>query len=202
MSILQRLMFGTMYRLGFTPWDGHPIPERVRVAAESRVKARALDVGCGTGDTAIFLAGRGWDVAGVDFEQRALDRARTKAAAAGVHVNFVHADVARLDRSGIGDGFRLIVDSGLLHGLPDDIRDAYVGHLARLAAPDATLIIGAFPTTGGGKPRGIDQAEIERRFAPDWDLRFAGTQEGVSGDREREIVMYELRRKAPTISDS
>lgn len=195
MSIIQRLMFGTMYRLGFTPWDGHPIPERVRAAAESTQKGRALDVGCGTGDTSIFLAGQGWDVTGVDFVQRALDRAKSKAAAAGVRVNFVRADVAELDQAGIGDGFRLIVDSGLLHGLPDDVRDAYVRHLGRLAAPGATLIIGAFPTGGNGKPRGIDRAEIERRFTPEWEVRSAGAQQGISGGNEREIVMYELRRK-------
>jgi SAM-dependent methyltransferase len=195
MSILQRLMFGTMYRLGFTPWDGHPIPARVRAAAEATEKGRALDVGCGTGDTAIFLAGQGWDVTGVDFVQRALDRARAKAAAAGVRVNFVQADVADLDSAGIGDRFRLIVDTGLLHGLADDVRDAYVGHLAHLAAPGATLIIGAFPTGGDGEPRGIDRAEIVRRFAPDWELRSAATEEGISSGNDREIVMYELRRK-------
>jgi SAM-dependent methyltransferase len=195
MSVLQRLMFGAMYRLGFTPWDGHPIPQRVRAAAAAPQKGRALDVGCGTGDTSIFLAGQGWAVTGVDFVQHALERARAKAARAGVSVDFVRADVSQLDRAGIGDGFRLIVDNGLLHGLPDDVRDAYVRHLARIAAPDATLIIGAFPAGANAKPRGIDRAEIERRFSGDWELRSAEPQPGISGDANREIVIYGLHNR-------
>ncbi len=193
-SLLQRLRFALMYRFGFTPWDGHPIPAPVREAAGATPKGRALDVGCGTGDTAIFLAENGWDVVGVDFVQRALDQAAAKAEVAGARVRFVRGDVARLDELGIGEDFRLIVDSGLLHGLADDVRDAYVRHLAALAAPGATLIVGAFPT-GGERPRGIDRDEVERRFRDEWDLVAADTEEGISSQAQREIVLYELRRQ-------
>ncbi len=188
-------MFTLMYRFGFTPWDGHPLPSRLRVAADAPAKGRALDLGCGTGDTAIHLAKHGWEVTGVDFVERALDRARAKSEAAGVDVRFVRADVARLPEAGVGDGFRLVVDSGLLHGLSDEARDAYVGHVTAAAAPGATMILGAFPTGGKGGPRGIDRAEVGRRFADGWDLVGAGTEEGISRGDARAIVVYELRRK-------
>lgn len=188
-------MFGAMYRLGFTPWDGHPIPERLRAAAEAPEKGRALDIGCGTGETAIFLAQQGWEVTGIDFVQRALDRARAKAEAAGARVRFTRADVTRLPEAGVGDGFRLLVDNGCLHGLSDQARDAYVSHITAAAVPGATIIIGAFPAGVRRQPRGMDRDEIERRFAPEWELLDDGAETGTDSMARRGIHIYELRRK-------
>lgn len=53
----------------------------------------ALDVACGEGRNAVWLAARGWDVTGVDFSSVALDRARDMALQRGVTVDFVQADV-------------------------------------------------------------------------------------------------------------
>ena len=66
-------MFRVFYRIGFTPWDGHPIAASLRTLIEGTgdspalAAASALDVGCGTGDTSIYLAQHGWQVTGVDF---------------------------------------------------------------------------------------------------------------------------------------
>ncbi len=65
----------------------------------------------------------GWKVTGVDFVPKALDKARAKAGAAGVPVDFVHADVTHLSRAGIDAKFQLIVDNGCLHGMSDGDRD-------------------------------------------------------------------------------
>jgi SAM-dependent methyltransferase len=53
----------------------------------------ALDLGCGPGGNAIWLARRGWQVVGVDWAERAIELAREAAAAAGVAAEFVLADV-------------------------------------------------------------------------------------------------------------
>ena len=125
---MHRLTFSAMYRLGLTPWDGHPLPAWLREQIEQPgglLPGRALDVGCGTGDTSIYLAEHGWQVTGIDFVKRALDRARIKTSAAGVTVRYQQADVTRLAASGVGGGFDLIVDNGCLHGLNSHQRDAY-----------------------------------------------------------------------------
>jgi ubiquinone/menaquinone biosynthesis C-methylase UbiE len=56
---------------------------------------RALDVACGEGRNAIWLASRGWNATGVDFSSTGIDRARQLAADAGVgeRVEFVVGDV-------------------------------------------------------------------------------------------------------------
>jgi ubiquinone/menaquinone biosynthesis C-methylase UbiE len=52
----------------------------------------ALDIGCGTGDSAIYLAQHGWRATGTDF----VDKARAEAAAKQAGVDFVRADATRL----------------------------------------------------------------------------------------------------------
>ena len=71
----------------------------------------------------------------MDFVARAVDKARAKAEANKVAVNFVRADVTRLSSGGIGSTFGLIVDNGCLHGMSPDDRDAYVREVAAVAAP-------------------------------------------------------------------
>ena len=56
----------------------------------------ALDIGCGTGDNSIYLAKHGWQVTGVDYVAKAVDKARAKASANNVAVNFLQADATRL----------------------------------------------------------------------------------------------------------
>ena len=100
----------------------------------------ALDLGCGTGDNSIYLAKHGWQVTGVDFVAKAVDRARAKAAANKVAVNFGRADVTRLSSEGVGSNFGLIVDNGCLHGMSPEDRDAYVREVTAVAAASADRI--------------------------------------------------------------
>jgi SAM-dependent methyltransferase len=58
-------------------------------------RGRVLDLACGEGRNAVWLASRGWRVTGVDFSDVALGRARKLAARRGVHVDWVRADVTR-----------------------------------------------------------------------------------------------------------
>ena len=110
----RQLLFRTFYRFGFTPWDGHPLPTSLANLIEgdrAPTPATALDIGCGTGDNSIYLADHGWQVTGVDYVQKAVDKARAKALAKGVDVRFEQADVTRLCEEDIGSGFSLIVDT-------------------------------------------------------------------------------------------
>jgi SAM-dependent methyltransferase len=169
-------LFRIFYQLGFTPWDGHAIPEKLRDLVEGTgdnsalPAASALDIGCGTGDSSIYLAQHGWKVTSVDFVAKALHKARAKARAASVPVKFVQADVTHLGQTGVHAKFGLMVDNGCLHGMSDDDRDLYVKEITAAAAPGARLVIIAAPPGGPVKFLGLDGAEVERRFTPTWTL--------------------------------
>ena len=134
MSVRARL-WNRMYR-GTPSWElGRADPVLVRALDDRRVRGpgRVLDVGCGTGDNAIELARRGFEVTAIDIAARPLAMAREKARAAGVAVDLRRADVTRLGP--MGGGFDLIVDRGLLMSLfGERARRAYASALIRLTA--------------------------------------------------------------------
>ncbi|HEX3547663.1 MAG TPA: methyltransferase domain-containing protein [Mycobacterium sp.] len=194
----RQLLFTTFYRLGFTPWDGHPLAQTLKdlVEGDAALPAgTALDLGCGTGDTSIYLAKHGWQVTGVDFVAKALDKARAKAAADKVNIDFAQANVIQLSSEGVGSNFRFIIDNGCLHGMSQDDRNAYVREVTAVAAPDARLLLVEFvPGERFGVP-GIEPAEVERRFAEGWTLLSSG-EEPVAVRDGRNVPRYYLFDRA------
>jgi 2-polyprenyl-3-methyl-5-hydroxy-6-metoxy-1,4-benzoquinol methylase len=191
-------LYQVFYRVGFTPWDGHALSPTLRNLIEGPAAlsaGTALDIGCGTGDSSIYLAHHEWQVTGVDVAAKALEKARAKAAAEHVRVNFVRADATRLSSAGIGEAFSLILDSGCLHGMTDDARDRYVHELSSMAAPQALLLIFAFTPNGQFGVRGIDHAEIERRFAPQWVFLSAADESEMTRNTEHPARHYLLQRR-------
>ena len=69
----------------------------VRQHVDDLPRGAVLDVACGGGRNAIFLAERGFDVTAVDVSDEALDRARRRADEAGVDVDFVRTDANAMD---------------------------------------------------------------------------------------------------------
>jgi SAM-dependent methyltransferase len=154
--------FRILYRLGITPWD-HETPLQVKAVAGGAATSRghALDVGCGTGRDAVFLAEHGWTVTGIDAVPRALDTARRRSTAAGVEVRWVVGDVTRLPELETGDGHDLVLDLGCFHGLSDHGRALGATGITSVAAPGALLLMMAFPPGRRGPlPRGISHPVI------------------------------------------
>ena len=157
----RRLFFEALYRFGRPRWDtGITPPELVDFVARTPA-GRAVDLGCGTGTNAVYLAQRGWEVVGVDFSSLAVDRARRRVRDAGVsRVRFIRADVTELPDFG---AFDLAYDIGCLHAVPARRRTRYATWLAASLRPGAAYLLYAFTPSGGGP--GIARGEVERLFA-------------------------------------
>ncbi|WP_129336595.1 class I SAM-dependent methyltransferase [Cellulomonas endophytica] len=86
-------------------WSGDPNGALVALAGDLP-PGTALDVGCGEGADAVWLAARGWQVTACDVSDVALDRARAAGAAAGVDVTWRRAALEDLPLP--ADGFDLV----------------------------------------------------------------------------------------------
>ena len=90
---------------------------------------RAVDFGCGAGNYAVYLAGKGFDVTGIDLSPTAIDIARQHANEKGVTCTFVAADVLG-DLDEVRGPFGLAYDWELLHHLFPNQRETYVQNVA------------------------------------------------------------------------
>ncbi len=150
---------------GQPPWDV-PGPQPVIVAQEAQgtIGPRVLDAGCGTGENALFLATRGHTVWGLDFVPIAIERARARASARKVDVQFTVGNA--LDLTQLPLTVDTVIDCGLFHTFTDDERPRYVAGLAHVVRPGGNVHILCFSDREppGQGPRRITQDEIHETF--------------------------------------
>ncbi len=124
------------------PWDiGGPQPAMSALLTEYPPLAPVLDVGCGSGDLSIHLAGLGYQTVGVDFVEAAIAHAQQKRTAlpSGVanRVEFRVADALR--PSLLQQQFGSVVDSGFYHLFDPDQCNQYADELAQTLIPGGRL---------------------------------------------------------------
>ena len=196
------------YRIGFHPWeDAEQCPgfsgRLLELVAEEEANAapfgRALDIGTGSGIWGIALARRGWDVTGVDLVPKAIERAKERINAEKIDMKTVLGDVTRLRDAGIGDGYRLVLDTGTFHDFDTDAQVAMGREIEAIAADDATIILTVWPRRRRPLIRGVDRHEIEAAF-PGWQITDVGPS-GYMAPRILNAVLrpdehfYRLRRR-------
>lgn len=123
-----------LYRTKDQLWSG--APNGVLVAeASDLAPGQALDIGCGEGGDAVWLAGRGWLVTAVDISRVALERAA--AAAGDVKVSWTHADLT--DYTPPAGAFDLV--TAMYPALPHTAEKT-VRAMVAAVAPGGTLLVG------------------------------------------------------------
>jgi ubiquinone/menaquinone biosynthesis C-methylase UbiE len=135
------------------------------LAAEGGFAGAVLDVGCGTGENALYLASLGLSVLGVDVAETALGLARAKAAERGIAIEFAAADAFQLEH--LGRTFETVLDCGLFHTFDGDERPRYVASLASVTERDGTVQVLCFSEVGPvGGPHPIRKDELRAAFNP------------------------------------
>jgi SAM-dependent methyltransferase len=147
------------YAEGNLPWDTGATDEHLvaSVRTGAVTPGRTLEVGCGTGTNALWLAAQGFDVLGVDLSPLAIDKARAKAAATSAErcrfdvLDFLVAEPA-------GGPFDFVFDRGCFHVFDDSaVRAQFAARVAALLAPGGQWLslIGSTegPPRDSGPPR-------------------------------------------------
>ncbi|OBI48072.1 transferase [Mycobacterium kyorinense] len=125
------------------PWDTKAPKDNVIAWQEQGlVHGEVLDVGCGLGDNAVYLAGHGFRVTGLDISPTALITAERRANDAGVNVTFTVGDATTL--AGYTDAFDTVIDSGMFHCLDEDGKRSYARAVHRATRTGATLLLSCF----------------------------------------------------------
>ncbi|RFZ71191.1 class I SAM-dependent methyltransferase [Mycobacterium pseudoshottsii] len=156
------------------PWSiGAPQPELAALIEGAKVRSEVLDAGCGEAELSLALAAQGYSVVGLDASATAIATASAAAAERGLTTaTFAAADVTAFD--GYDGRFNTVMDSGLLHALPVQRRQAYVQAIHRAAAPGAGLFILAFAQRPFGDgmpgPNGFTAEELRDTVATQWTV--------------------------------
>lgn len=164
--------FDSAYQ-GLPPWDiGRPQKEFVDLVRRGEITGSVLDIGCGTGEHALFFAEEGHEVWGVDSSLRAIQKAQEKAAARGLPAHFLVLDIRDLPR--LSRTFDTATDSGLFHTLTDEDRPVFVDNLAAVLPRGGTYFMLCFSDLepGGYGPRRITQQEIRDSFRHGWSVNY------------------------------
>ena len=107
------------YRTGDLPWDTNRHDKNLEEIVEQHSigPCAALELGCGTGTNAIWLAGRGFCVTALDVSPVAIEMAREKTLSKGSSVEFLSADVLADEIPGAP--FAFVFDRGCFHSFGD-----------------------------------------------------------------------------------
>jgi SAM-dependent methyltransferase len=163
-------------------WSGRANGALVAELAE-RPSGRALDVGCGEGADAIWLARAGWQVTGIDVSEVALERAAAGARTAGVTVEWLRADIAMSPPSPGGYDLVSVLYPALKHSPGDEALRALLGAVA----PGGTvLVVGHAPVHPDyARARGFDiadyvqPADVRARLDEGWEVEVDETRPRV-----------------------
>lgn len=144
-------------------WDiGRPSDELQHVIEEGKIaRCRVVDMCCGSGTDAIYLASKGFDVTAIDVAPTALGLAMEKARKANVSVNWKVADIlAPPDLK----PFEFIYDRGCYHVVRDQNLNAYIETVRRFSHPGTQFLLLA--------TRRAEQDGVEGSGVTEEELRF------------------------------
>lgn len=169
-----------------------PAPNDVLVAAVAGLRpGRALDLGCGEGADALWLAERGWKVTAVDFSSVALERARAAARSRGLELCWVRADL----RSYMPSNAPFDLVTLLFIHLPPAERPALLARTAALVAPGGTLIVAGHDRSNPPEAHGPRRPDV--LFTPEEIVRelsaeLAGEPSRLTVERAERVTRPEL----------
>ena len=156
----------TLYRESTPPWEsGSRSAELARVIDEGLVQpGPTLEIGCGTGADAVYLAQQRFEVTAVDSSPTAIERARTRVEMAGATLRLVLDDVFQFAKS--SGPFELVYDAGFYHFVRRVDLGRFLDMLWRVTQPGSLYLVlaGSDQETAPGGPPQVSENEIRNEL--------------------------------------
>ncbi|XEC94192.1 class I SAM-dependent methyltransferase [Paenibacillus tarimensis] len=144
---------------------------------------KALDLGCGPGRNAIFLAKSGFDVDAVDYSEEAIHWAQERADALGISVRFICKSVFELD---VLEQYDFVYDSGCMHHLLPHRRVQYIAMIRKGLKPEGLFGITCFASGHEGEGGPVKEMT-------DWDVyRERTTNGGLAFSEEKIRALFSV----------
>jgi SAM-dependent methyltransferase len=156
---------------GSTPWDtGKPQPVVIELERSGSIQGSVLDIGCSTGENALYLASKGYRVTGIDSSPTAIAKALLKASRMNLKVKFIIFDSLQLKY--LGMEFDTIIDCGLFHHFKDETRPMLVQSLKQVLRPGGYYHLLCFSEGdyGGSRLKRVTKGEIYYYFSDGWEI--------------------------------
>ncbi len=162
----RRIDWDALYRQGTPPWEtGKPAAELIRLVQEKAINpGRTLELGCGTGANAIYLAQSGFEMTAVESSPTALERARVRAEREDALLRLVFADAFEFGQT--AGQFDLVFDVGLYHFIRHSDLERFLDLLWRTTRPGSYYLTIAARKTHSlpGSPPSVAQRQIHREL--------------------------------------
>lgn len=162
----RRIDWDASYREGTPSWEtGEPAAELIRLVREKTIRpCRTLELGCGTGANAIYLAKSGFEMTAVDSSPTALERARVRAEREDALLRLVFADAFEFGQT--AGQFDLVFDIGLYHFIRHTDLERYLDLLWRTTRPGSHYLTIAARKTDSlpGSPPPVPQKQMHREL--------------------------------------
>jgi len=156
---------------------GHKLIELI-INNEIKRGSKILDIGCGPGNEAIFLAKQGMDVTGIDLSSEVIDLAKKLADLQQVKVNFIQGDALKLPFK--DNTFDVVNDTFVFHHFQKSIRKKYAQEIKRVLKKNGIFVLRGFsckmappsnkPLSVGGGPLRLRGNEILETFMPYFEV--------------------------------
>ena len=165
--------------------SGTASPELVDLVYKGKIKkgSKIMELGCGLGAEAIFMAARGMNVTAIDLSEDALSAAKKIADCYGVSVNWKVANVLEDD---LGDEqYDVITDQGCYHHMEPEEKTVYLEQVVKHLKPGGMFVLRCFSDKfpPGGQPKRISSDDMIATFHKDFVLEHMELVLSFSSDR-------------------
>ena len=178
------------------PWElGRPREVLLEIVGGRLIHGhRALDICCGTGTNALYLAQQHFAVTAMDVSESAIDIARQKAEGSGARIRFLVADWLNLPFE--DKEFDLIFDMGCFHHVEPENRERFIRGVHRVLADGGWYMLTVFSYRNGPGPKTFTKAQLESLWHPPFEIKKVDHFPSLEGDGKTRYFFSLLMQKA------